>query len=268
MFIAPPILNFNSTILSMRATTVLLVDDHTIVREGIRLLLHTENDIRVVGEAETGLQAVQLARTLLPDVVVMDIVMPVLDGLEATRRILRDVPATKVLLLSSYSDNEYVRRAVEVGAAGYVLKQGAMSELVKAIRSAGSTNGCAKPGAFRWQPSNIPFTRLESVPTLIRRDDLSPRQIQILRAVAEGRSNKEIAVELAISVKTVEKHRQAVMNRLNLHETAGLTSYAIANRIIRLATRATAAWRSHTGARPPSSTLRIKFPSSAKPHLS
>src|SRR5438128_4172266 len=120
----------------MTKISVLLADDHTVVRQGLRVLLEAEPDIEIAGEADTGRQAVQLAKTLKPDVVVMDIAMPLLNGLEATRQIIKEVPCTRVLILSSYSDDEYVHQLTEAGAAGYLLKQAAVTDLIKAVREA------------------------------------------------------------------------------------------------------------------------------------
>src|SRR6266481_5951936 len=133
----------------MQKITVLVADDHTLVRQGFRALLEAERDIAIVGEAGTGRQAVQLAKRLRPDVVLMDIAMPLLNGLEATRQIIREVPSTKVIILSSYSDDEYVNQLTEAGAAGYLLKQTAAADLIKAIREAAKGNSFFSPAIFK-----------------------------------------------------------------------------------------------------------------------
>jgi DNA-binding NarL/FixJ family response regulator len=216
----------------MERITVLLAEDHTIVREGLRALLDAQGDIEVVGEAQTGRQAVQLTKRLRPDVVVMDIAMPLLNGLEATRRILKAVPGTRVLILSGYSDDEYVRQAVLLGAAGYLVKQTSAASLALAVRE------IQKGHAF-FSPSIADRARgfQEECPDGGRvrkrkKTALSSREVEVLQLIAEGKANKQVAAELGISVKTVEKHRQHLMRKLDLHDTAGLTRYAIAVGII------------------------------------
>jgi DNA-binding NarL/FixJ family response regulator len=211
---------------------VLLVDDHTVVRQGLRVLLEAEQDITIVAEAETGRQAVQLTKKHLPEVVVMDIAMPLLNGLEATRQITREVPSAKVLVLSSYSDDEYVHQLTEAGAAGYLLKQTAASDLIKAIREAKTGNAFFSPAISKRLLENYREAFLKGVPVRKRVDLLTPREAEVLQLIAEGKPNKQIAGELCVSVKTVEKHRQQVMNKLNLHDVAGLTRYAVSKGII------------------------------------
>ncbi len=212
---------------------VLLADDHTVIRQGFRALLEAEQDIAVVGEAETGRQAVQLARKLHPDVVVMDIAMPLLNGLEATRQILKELPGTKVLVLSSHSDDEYVRQFTEAGAAGYLLKQTAVADLLKAIREARRGNAFFSPAISKRIAEHYRETLSKSVPVKKSTDVLTAREAEVLQLIAEGKANKHIAVELSLSIKTVEKHRQQLMNKLNVHEIAGLTRYAIAKGVIK-----------------------------------
>src|SRR6266545_5428599 len=216
----------------MEKIRVLLVDDHTVVRQGLRVLLEAEQDITIVAEAETGRQAVQLTKKHLPDVVVMDIAMPMLNGLEATRQIIREVPSAKVLVLSSYSDDEYVHQLTEAGAAGYLLKQTAATDLIKAIREAKKGNAFFSPAISKRLLENYREAFLKGVPLRKRADLLSPREAEVLQLVAEGKPNKQIAGELCVSIKTVEKHRQQVMNKLNLHDVAGLTRYAMSKGII------------------------------------
>jgi len=216
----------------MQKTTVLLVDDHTVVRQGLRALLEAEGDIQIVGEADTGRQAVQLARKLLPDIIVMDIAMPLLNGLEATRQITKDIPSAKVLVLSSYSDDEYVHQLTEAGAMGYLVKQTAATELIKAIREACKGNAYFSPAISKRLLDQYRESFMRGQPVKKRADLLTPRESEVLQLIAEGKANKQIAAELCISIKTVEKHRQQVMNKLNIHDVAGLTRYAIAKGII------------------------------------
>jgi len=216
----------------MNPITVLLAEDHLIVREGLRALLKSEPDLKVVGEAENGREAVTLSSKLCPDVVVMDIAMPLLNGLEATRQILQATPSTKVLVLSAHSDDAYVEQVMALGAAGYLIKQTAAHVLPEAIRE-------VHKGKSFFSPS-ISRRRKDHAKKALARGDLpgkgaaplTPREMEVLQLVAEGKANKETAEELHISVKTVEKHRQSLMEKLNIHDTAGLTRHAIATGII------------------------------------
>jgi len=216
----------------MEKIKVLLADDHTVVRQGLRVLLETEPDITVVGEAETGRQAVRLCLKLQPDVVVMDVAMPLLNGLEAMRQIVKEVPATRVLMLSSYSDDEYVHQVTEAGAAGYLLKQTAATDLIRAIREARQGNAFFSPAISRRLLENYRAAFTKGAPAGTRTDRLTSREAEVLQLVAEGKVNKQISAELCLSIKTVEKHRQNVMNKLNLHDVARLTRYAISKGII------------------------------------
>jgi DNA-binding NarL/FixJ family response regulator len=216
----------------MQRITVLLADDHIVVRQGLRALLVAEEDIDIVGEADNGRQAIQLVKKLLPDVVVMDIAMPVLNGLEATRQITRAVPNTKVLILSSYCDDEYVQQLTEAGAAGYLVKQTAANDLLKAIREANKGNAFFSPSIAKRLRDQCREAFVGGQPVRRRADYLTTREAEVLQLIAEGRANKQIAAELCISIKTVEKHRQQVMNKLGIHDVAGLTRHAIAKGII------------------------------------
>jgi DNA-binding NarL/FixJ family response regulator len=216
----------------MKQIKVLLAEDHTVVRQGLRVLLEAEQDFTVVAEAETGREAVQLTVKLLPDVVVMDICMPSLNGLEATRQIMKEAPATKVLILSSYSDDEYVHRLTEAGASGYLLKQTAANELIKAIRETCKGNAFFSPAISKRLLERYRESFLRGAPIQKRADLLTSREAEVLQLIAEGKPNKLIASELCISIKTVEKHRQQVMNKLNIHDIAGLTRYAINKGIV------------------------------------
>ncbi len=216
----------------MKKINVLLVDDHTVVRQGLRALLQSEEDIVVAGEAENGRQAVMLARQEPPpDVVLMDVAMPLLNGIEATRQILKLVPGTKVLVLTSYGDDECVEQLLEAGAAGYLLKQTAANDLLRAIRQVNQGQGFFSPAiARRWRTQwRDSFTNGHASR---KPGELTSREAEVLQLIAEGFSNKQIAGELAISIKTVEKHRQQVMNKLNIHDTASLVRHAAAKGII------------------------------------
>ena len=216
----------------MQKIKVLLADDHVVVRQGLRALLAAEQDIEIVGEADNGRQAVQLVKKNLPDVAIIDIAMPVLNGLEATRQITRSVPTTKVLILSSYSDDEYVSQLTEAGAAGYLVKQTAANDLLKAIREANKGNAFFSPAIAKRLRDQCREAFVSGQPVKRRSDYLTTREAEVLQLIAEGCANKQIAAELSISIKTVEKHRQQVMNKLGIHDVAGLTRHAIATGII------------------------------------
>lgn len=215
----------------MKKITVLLVDDHTVVRQGLRALLNTEEDMEVVGEAENGRQAVMLAKKVSPDVVVMDVAMPLMNGLEATRQILRNNPPPKVLVLTSYGDDECVAQLMQAGASGYLIKQTAANDLLKAIREVQRGNAFFSPNIAKRlrDQCRVAFTTGQSAR---KSGELTSRESEVLQLIAEGFSNKQIAAELAISIKTVEKHRQQVMNKLNIHDIAGLTRYAISKGMV------------------------------------
>jgi DNA-binding NarL/FixJ family response regulator len=215
-------------VIKKKPISVLLADDHTIVRQGIRALLEAEGDIRVIGEAATGREVVRLAQILRPDVILMDIAMPGLNGLEATRQIRKAIPDAKVLILSAYSDDGYVEQVIALGGVGYAVKHTSAHALCVAVREIQKGNAYFSPSVAR---------RLEIRPSrggrLNKRGaGLSSREVEVLQLIAEGQANKQVAAELHISVKTVEKHRQRLMEKLNIHDTAGLTRYAIAAGII------------------------------------
>jgi len=216
----------------MKQITVILADDNMIGREGLRALLEAEGDIAVVGEAGTGRQAVLLAKRLRPAVVVMDIAMPLLNGLEATRRILKAVPTARVLILSAHSDDEYIRQVILLGAAGYLIKQTSADLLAKAIREVEKGNTFFSPSIARRVQDLYPPSPDGRGAIKVGKTVLSSREVEVLQLIAEGKANKQVAAELGISIKTVEKHRQHLMSKLDLHDTAGLTRYAIAAGII------------------------------------
>ena len=216
----------------MKRITVLLAEDHQIVREGFRALLEHEPDIEVVGEAATGRQAVQLTRKLRPAVVVMDIAMPRLNGLEATRQIRKAFPDTKVLVLSAHSDEAYVEQVAALGAAGFLLKQTSSHALAKAIREVQNGNTFFNPPVPRGVRARSRKSAARGSQALKKGNRLSPREVEVLQLIAEGHPNKQVAAELGVSFKTVDKHRQHLMSKLNIHDVAGLTRYAIGAGII------------------------------------
>jgi DNA-binding NarL/FixJ family response regulator len=216
----------------MKQITVLLAEDHQIVREGFRALLEHERDIEVVGEAETGRQAVQMTRKLRPTVVVMDIAMPLLNGLEATRQIRKDFPDTKVLILSAHNDDAYVEQVAALGAAGFLLKQTSSHALATAIREVEKGNTFFSPAITR-RVQNRSGKLVDREGKYQKKNNrLSSREVEVLQLIAEGKPNKQVAAELGVSFKTVDKHRQHLMSKLDIHDVAGLTRYAIAEGII------------------------------------
>ncbi len=212
--------------------TVLLVEDHQIVREGLRKLLESERGIEVVGEAISGRQAVERVRELRPDVVVMDIAMPLLNGLEATSQIRLTSPETRVLMLSAHSDDAYIERAMALGAAGFLIKQSSAHMLKDAIREAHKGKTFYSPEVARHLHNRRPESKSRPGRTAGKLPELTPREMEVLQLVAEGKANKQVAAELGISIKTVEKHRDHLMRKLAIHDTAGLTRYAISAGII------------------------------------
>lgn len=207
--------------MSEHPISVLLVDDHSLVRRGFRRMLEDEADIRVVGEASDGEEAVQLARSLKPRVVVMDCALPGMNGLQATRKILQLLPETLVLMLSMHTEETWVRQAIDAGARGYVLKNAMDLELSSAIRRLvkGETvldGQLSKQQALKGE----------------RNAGLTPREVEILQLICDGKSNKEIANQLELSANTVAVHRANIMDALGIHKTAELVVYAIRNGLV------------------------------------
>lgn len=216
----------------MKTITVVLCDDHTVVREGLRLLLEKEADIQVVGEAANGRRSVGEAKRLKPDVVVLDIAMPLLNGLEAARQIAREVPSTRVLILSAYSDDVYIEHAIEAGAAGYLMKETVGNDLLRAIREIAGGNAYFSPPVARRLLKQCQDKFLNGSPVKTKSATLTSRQTEILQLIAEGYATKQIAGLLSLSTKTVEKHRQDLMNTLNVHNIASLTRYAVSSGVV------------------------------------
>jgi DNA-binding NarL/FixJ family response regulator len=214
----------------MSKIRVLIADDHAILREGVRALLRLSDDMEVVGEAADGQEAIEACRALDPDIVLMDVAMPGLGGLEATLQIRRECPRTRILVLTQYADREYVARFLKAGVSGYVLKKAAGVELAAAIRAVARGGLVLDPDVARdavGEPRRDAEQRAEDP-----YESLTDREKQVLRLVAEGKSNKEIAEVLGISVKTAMSHREHVMRKLDMHSRTDLIRFAIRRGVI------------------------------------
>jgi two-component system, NarL family, response regulator NreC len=212
-------------------TRILLVDDHGVVRKGLRFLLESEPDLEVVGEAADGCQAVEMAAELDPDVIVMDIGMPRLNGIDATTQIVRAHPHTAVVILSVHSDETYLVRTLSAGAKGYLLKDSAEEDLVRAIRSVSAGKPFFSPA--------IAKTMLDDYVRMLQQSGvtdsyalLTDREKQVLQLLAQGKTNKDVAVLLDLSPYTVETHRTRIMQKLNLHNTAEIVLYAVRKKLV------------------------------------
>ncbi len=225
--------NSHPELTNMGKIRVMLCDDHTILREGIRLLLNSQPDIEVVAEAVDGREAVDKARAAKPDVILMDIAMPLLNGLEATKQIRRDNPNARVLVLTMYESDEYVSQMLEAGAAGYVLKKVAGSELVYALRAVYQGEAFLYPSITKRLVEDY-LRRVESGQERDTFDGLTDREREVLQLIAEGHTNKEIADLLNLSVRTVQNHRAHIMEKLGMHDRGELIKYAIQKGIIEL----------------------------------
>ena len=212
--------------------TVLLADDHAIVRQGLSALLNADGHFQIVGEAKNGREAIDLTRTLRPDVILMDIAMPVLNGLEATKQIIAANPTAKIIILSAHSDDEYIERMSTAGIAGFLEKQSSAEVLAKAIREVAIGRTYYSPSIAKRLPSVLNKELDRNGLTKANGIRLTSREAEVLQLVAEGSANKQVAAQLGISIKTVEKHRQHLMDKLNIHDTAGLTRYAISAGVI------------------------------------
>ncbi len=216
----------------MARIRVVIADDHAILRDGVRALLQLADDVEVVGEAADGAEAIEACRRLQPDLVLMDIAMPGLGGLEATLQIRKELPDVKVLVLSQYEDREYIRRFLKLGVAGYVLKKTAGAELVAAVRAAARGGLVLDPDVAReaMREREEPAAGSDADPY----DTLTDREKQVLKLVAEGKSNKEVAELLDISVKTAMSHREHIMEKLDLHSRTDLIRFALRRGVIRV----------------------------------
>ena len=211
----------------MEKIKVLIVDDHAVMRDGIRAMLSIHNDIEVIGEASEGREAIEKVRELVPDVVIMDIAMPGMDGMEATRRIVKEKPKVKVLILTQHDNKEYILSAIKSGATGYVPKRALGSELISAIRAVYRGDSVLYPSAaaaliedYRLQAEVDPYDRLTA------------REREILKLIAEGHTSQKIADMLVISLKTVLGHRTKIMEKLNIHNRTELIKYAMRKGLI------------------------------------
>ncbi len=215
----------------MKKTRILLADDHGVVRKGLRFLLESEPGLEVVGEAADGRQAVNLAAELKPDVVVMDIAMPRLNGIEATRQVVRDRPEVSVIILSMYSDEEYLVRTLTAGAKGYLLKDSAEDELVRAIQSVSQGKPYFSPSISKALLEDY-LRHLQQRGLTDSYDLLTDREKEVLQLLAVGKTNKEIATILDLSPYTVETHRNHIMQKLDLHNTAEIVLYAVRKKLV------------------------------------
>jgi DNA-binding NarL/FixJ family response regulator len=209
---------------------ILLADDHNLVRAGIRALLLEIEGVTIVAEADNGREAVALAKAKTPDLAIMDVSMKELNGIEATAQIREQSPATRVLILSMHATEDFVRRALKAGAAGYIVKESAPMELRMAIEAILRGETYISSRVSKHLVSGLVHGRAEVGESSL--DSLTPRQREILQLIAEGRSTKEIAFGLEVSIKTVETHRAALMERLAIHDIAGLTLYAVRHRLV------------------------------------
>ena len=211
---------------------IVLADDHTILRNGIRAILDDEPGMEIVGEADDGRTAVNVACQLKPDIVIMDIAMPLLNGLEATRQIRRTCPGVKVIILTMHDNEEYVIQMLEAGAMGYILKDAAARELIQAIRTVNRGEAVLSPAITRIVIED--YLRWGGIRPTNGNEELSPREREILQLIAEGYTSKQIAEILVISVKTVQAYRTSLMQKLNLHNRGELIKYAIQKKIIEI----------------------------------
>jgi len=216
-----------------KSLRVLIAEDHEVVRQGLKILISADPGLEVAGEAETGQMALRLAKKLQPDVVLMDLAMPRGNGLEAAREIRREVPSSRVLVLSAYKDEETIQQVMQAGASGYMTKNSAADELLNAIREVGN-------GKVYYSASIMHKLKAQQRNTLsnnrfpVSPAHLTPRETEVLALIARGQPNKEIAFTLGVSIKTIEKHRQSVMDKLGLHDIAGLTRYAVSKGLTNL----------------------------------
>ncbi|MDI6803730.1 MAG: response regulator transcription factor [Bacteroidota bacterium] len=212
---------------------ILVSDDHNLVRQGIVALLNVESDMDVIGEASDGIEAVRLAKKLDPDIVIMDLSMPNLNGLEATHQIKRDVPNVKVLILTQHENEEYVMQIIKAGASGYILKTSVSDDLIKAIKEIQKGEKFFSPSISRMILDDY-IKRTQGLHTGNKAPELTHREKEVLQLIAEGSTNQEVAGKLFISVRTVEFHRANIMHKLQLTDLASLIKYTIQKGIVQI----------------------------------
>src|SRR5215475_11075859 len=210
----------------MRRIRILLADDHQVVRQGFKMILSAQSDMEIVGEAGNGREAVERAEELRPDIVVMDVAMPELNGIEATRRLIEALPHTRVLALSMHKDNVYVREILRAGARGYLLKDSPAGDLVAAVRAVAAGEGYLSPAVSNAVLDDYRKHVTDPI------DLLTSREREVLQMLAEGKTNKEVAEVLNLSVYTVDAHRGRIMEKLNLHSINELVRFAVRNGLI------------------------------------
>ena len=218
--------------MATESIAVVVADDHAIVREGIVSLLNAEPDLVVLGEAADGHEAVELVMRVHPHVAVLDVSMPRLNGVTAAAQIRRALPEVEVVVLTVHADRAYVTQALAAGVRGYVLKQAVAAELARAIRAVHQGHSFLSPQIRDIAPARERRSRSSVAESEAAVEDLTLREVEVLQLIAEGYSNKEIAQQLTVSVKTVETHRARLMNKLDIHETAGLVRFAIRKKIV------------------------------------
>jgi len=216
----------------MKKARVLLVDDHAILREGIKALLEKQENIEVVAEAANGREAISKVVQFRPDVVVLDISMPLMDGLEATRQMKKESPDVKILVLTMHDDEEYFLQLLRAGASGYVTKRAVSRELVSAIEAVYRGESFFCPSMARSLLSN--YLRLARNIEHIEQEELTPREREIVKLIAEGHTNQQIAALLHRSVKTIESHRANILRKLGVHDSTGLVKYAVRKKLIEI----------------------------------
>ncbi|QOY84976.1 response regulator [Paludibaculum fermentans] len=212
--------------MSSKKISILLADDHSVVRQGFRRILESQADMEIVGEASNGREAIERATTLSPDVVVMDVAMPELNGIEATRRLMESSPRTRVLALSMHKDAVYVREILRAGARGYLLKDAIDADLLAAVRAIARGEGYLSPAIADAVLTDYRQHVTDPI------DLLTSREREVLQLIAEGKTNKEIASDLKLSVYTVDAHRGRIMEKLNLHSTGELVRFAVRKGLI------------------------------------
>jgi two-component system response regulator NreC len=215
----------------MKTVRILLADDHTVIRQGLRLLLEREAGFQVVGEAADGRQAIEIAESTRPDVAILDLAMPNLNGVEAARQISHRWPSTAIVILSMHSDESYLLQALKAGARAYLLKDSADAELIAAIRAVQEGKGFFSPAISRLLADDY-VRQLQERGVQDSYELLTPREREILQMLAEGKSNKEVAAILNLSLSTVETHRAKIMQKLNLHSAPELVLYAVRKGVI------------------------------------